>query len=490
MTDPMYDRLIKNVRLARPNRTGLEQVDIAFADGKFARVAPVVEAALAREVIDGRGLLAFPGVVDAHMHIGIYRNLAEDAPSESRCAAMGGVTTSLTYFRTGQYYLNKGGPYLEFFKDVLERASGRFHVDYGFHLMPASSDHIAEMPDIYDKLGVPTFKIFMFYGGYGLHGKSDNQAAFLMTKADERYDLAHFEFVMRGAREVVDRFPEARDLISVSLHCENPDLMNAWTRIIQVERGLNDMMAYHLARPPHSEGLSIVIAAYLAHAAGCPNINILHLTSREAVETVLKMQQVFPDVNIGREATVGHLLLDLDRADTRAKVNPPIRPAEDREFLWQSLIEGKIDWVVTDHACCPSELKFDPADRDNVWGGKSGFGGTEYLLSGLYSEGRKRGLSANRIAELLSFSPARRFGLWSKGDVSPGLDGDLVLFDPDQSWTIRAEDSPSAQGYTPFEGMEVVGKVRKTFLRGELVYDDGAFPGPPRGRYLERKVRR
>ncbi len=74
--------------------------------------------------------------------------------------------------------------------------------------------------------------------------------------------------------------------------------------------------------------------------------------------------------------------------------------------------------------------------------------------------------------------------------MSPGLDGDLVLFDPDQSWTIRAEDSPSAQGYTPFEGMEVVGKVRKTFLRGELVYDDGAFPGPPRGRYLERKVRR
>jgi allantoinase len=490
MSEPMYDRVIKNVRLARPNRTGLQPVDIAFAEGRFARVAPEIEAASAKDVVDGKGLIAFPGVVDAHMHIGIYRNLAEDAPTESKCAAMGGVTTSLTYFRTGQYYLNKGGPYLEFFKDMLEQAGGRYQVDYGFHLMPAGAEHIEEMPDIYDKLGVPTFKVFMFYGGYGLHGKSDNQAAFLMTKPDERYDLAHFEFVLRGAKKVVDMYPEARDLISVSFHCENPELMNAWTRIIQEERGLNNMEAYHLARPPHSEGLSIVIAAYLAHAAGCPNINILHLTSRESVETVLKMQEVYPDVNIGREATVGHLLLDLENCDTRAKVNPPIRTREDREYLWHALMSGKIDWVVTDHACCPAELKFDPVEKNNVWGGKSGFGGTEYLLSGLYSEGRKHGLSENRIAELLSFNPAQRFGLWSKGDVAPGLDADLVLFDPDQTWTIRSEDSPSAQGYTPFEGIEVSGKVKKTYLRGECIYDNGSFPGTPRGEYIARKIRK
>jgi allantoinase len=65
-----------------------------------------------------------------------------------------------------------------------------------------------------------------------------------------------------------------------------------------------------------------------------------------------------------------------------------------------------------------------------------------------------------------------------------------VLFDPDASWTIRGEDSPSAQGYTPFEGMEVTGKVCTTYLRGEAVYDNGAFPGTPRGQYIPRKVRR
>ena len=73
----------------------------------------------AREVLDGRGLLAFPGLVDAHMHVGIYQPLADDAVTESQAAASGGVTTELTYFRTGEYYLNRGGPYREFFPEVL-----------------------------------------------------------------------------------------------------------------------------------------------------------------------------------------------------------------------------------------------------------------------------------------------------------------------------------------------------------------------------------
>ncbi len=101
--------------------------------------------AAAADVVDGKGLIAFPGVVDAHMHIGIYRNLAEDAPTESKCAAMGGVTTSLTYFRTGQYYLNKGGPYLEFFKDMLR--AGRRPLPRGLRLPPHAGGQRAHRRD-------------------------------------------------------------------------------------------------------------------------------------------------------------------------------------------------------------------------------------------------------------------------------------------------------------------------------------------------------
>ncbi|HUQ76063.1 MAG TPA: hydantoinase, partial [Burkholderiales bacterium] len=136
-------------------------------------------------------------MVDAHMHTGIYSPLAEDAVSESRAAAQGGVTSSLNYFRTGQYYLNKGGSYLHFFPEVLEVSQGRFHVDYGYHLAPMDSTHIREIPELVRNFGVASFKIFMFYGSHGLHGRSDAQRDFLMIGPEERYDYAHFEFVMR-----------------------------------------------------------------------------------------------------------------------------------------------------------------------------------------------------------------------------------------------------------------------------------------------------
>jgi allantoinase len=122
----------------------------------------------------------------------------------------------------------------------------------------------------------------------------------------------------------------------------------------------------------------------------------------------------------------------------------------------------------------------------NIWMAKSGFGGTEYLLPALVSEGSRRGLSYNRIARLTSFNPARRFGLNGKGDIDVGLDADLALVDPAKTWTIRARDAESAQGYTPFEGIELSARVQATFLRGALIYEDGRIVGKPRGEYLFR----
>ena len=101
MNPPEFDLLIKNVRVVRPHGNAVHEADIAIAGGKVAKVAPGIDVARAKEVYDGRGRLAFPGVVDAHMHSGIYSPLAEDAVSESQAAAMGGVTSSLNYFRTG-----------------------------------------------------------------------------------------------------------------------------------------------------------------------------------------------------------------------------------------------------------------------------------------------------------------------------------------------------------------------------------------------------
>jgi allantoinase len=482
-----FDLLIKNVRVVRPHGNAVHEADIAISGGKFAKVAPGIDVALAATVHDGRGRLAFPGVVDAHMHAGIYSPLDEDAVSESKAAAMGGVTSSLNYFRTGQYYLNKGGPYRKFFPEVLKTSKGRFHVDYGYHLAPMDRTHIDEIPMLIDKHGVASFKIFMFYGSHGLHGASDSQRQFLMIGENERYDYAHFEFIMRGVQAAREQFPERAAQISLSLHCETAEIMTAYTKLVEKDKSLKGLAAYSAARPQHSEGLAVFIASYLAHETALPNINLLHLSSRKAVQAALMMADVFPHIDFKREVTIGHLMLDITSpAAELAKVNPPIRPREDVEFLWQALLAGELDWVVSDHACCRHEMKVPKRYFGNIWMAKSGFGGTEYLLPALVSEGSRRGMSYNHMAQVTSWNPARRYGLNRKGDIAEGYDADIALVDPAKTWTISAKNSPSTQGYTPFEGLELSARVEETFLRGRLICQDGNVIGKPGGEYLFR----
>jgi allantoinase len=485
--DTPFDLVLRNVRPVRSGVSGTSTADVAVRNGRIAAIGPSIDASRAKKVIDGRGRLAFPGAVDAHMHTGIYAPLAEDAVSESRAAAQGGVTSSLNYFRSGQYYLNRGGPYATLYPQVLDISQGRFHVDYAYHLAPLDSGQIAEIPQLIEQHGVTSFKIFMFYGGYGLHGASDSQRDFLMIDADEKYDIAHFEFVMRGVEDAGQRFPALRDALSLSLHCETAEIMNAYTKIVRRDGKLTGLRAYSAARPPHSEGLAIFIASYLANETHCLNINLLHLSSRKAVEAAMQMAAVFPHINFRREVTIGHLCLDYDSpAGSLAKVNPPIRSREDVEYLWQALQEGKIDWVCSDHACCRHEMKVDGTRPEEIFLAKSGFGGTEYLLPALITEGMRRGLSMSRIAELTATNPARRFGLRAKGEVAPGFDADIALVQTGVSDVIRAKDSHSTQGYTPFEGMELTARVVTTLLRGEVIYDEGEIVGPPRGQYLRR----
>ncbi|WKN48311.1 dihydroorotase family protein [Nocardioides sp. Arc9.136] len=485
-----YDLVIKNARVVRPGQEQPEDLDVAVRDGRFAAFEPSIDAGGA-EVLDAGGKHLFPGVVDVHQHWGIYNELGEDADTESRASAQGGVTSGITYIRTGAYYMNRTGPYREVFPDILAATDGRAFVDYAFHVAPILQEHIEEIPMMIEEHGVPSFKIFMFYGSHGLHGRSADQGSFLMLPEDESYDLAHFEFIMRALQKARadERFAEDRDAISLSLHCETAEIMRAYTKLVEQEGKLTGLEAYSASRPPHSEGLAITIASYLAHETELPTINLLHLTSRKAIEAAMMMQQTFPHIDFRREVTVGHLVANYNTASLGGKVNPPLRSPEDVDSLWEHVLAGNFSWVTSDHACCREETKFGEPKED-VFLAKSGFGGTEYLLPALVTEGRRRGLSYTRIAELVSRNPAERFGMKDKGDLAVGKDADFCLLDDDVTYEVHAEDSLSTQEYTPFEGFELTAKVTDTYLRGEAVLRDGDIVGSPRGQFVRRSGRR
>ncbi len=251
-TAPKYDLLIKNARVVRPRKTKVDKLDIAVKGGKFVKVAAGLKAADAVEVVDAKGRLAFPGLVDPHMHSGIYGPLGEDAYRESLAAAQGGVTSSLNYMRTGGYYMEKGGPYAQVYPEVLDISKDRFWVDYAYHLAPLDRTHIGEIDMLISKYGVTSFKIFMFYGGYGLHGASNSQREFLMIGEDEKYDIAHFEFVMRGVHRAMQRNPKLKDSISLSLHCELADILSAYTKMVEGGAKVTDLDTYLSRSPPIS----------------------------------------------------------------------------------------------------------------------------------------------------------------------------------------------------------------------------------------------
>src|SRR5262249_60572337 len=150
--------------------------------------------------------------------------------------------------------------------------------------------------------------------------------------------------------------------------------------------------------------------------------------ARRGREAGLRWQRVLPHTGFKGGGRAGHLLpAPAGAGGVPARATPPIRPREDVEALWRAVADRKVEWIVSDHACCSAEQKWSKDDPNNIWLAKSGFGGTEYLLSGVLSEGHKRGMSYNHMAELLSWNPARRFGLLGKGDIAPGYDADIVL---------------------------------------------------------------
>jgi dihydroorotase (multifunctional complex type) len=475
-----FDTIVLGGRAVLPGR-GLVRADVGIKDGRISAVGEGFSSADADEAIDAEGRLVLPGAVDPHFHLGIYRNLTEDTKSETLSSLAGGVTSIISYFRTGSHYLEKSGPYSEIFPEVLEATEGHSRVDYAYHLAPMVRQQVDEIGRLVTEDGVTSFKYYMFYKGMDLAGALFDSRVETMS---EHYDLGHLFEIMEQVAEAHGDLRADGARVSLSIHCEQPELIRVFSERVKQEGILTGLEAYSASRPTLTENLAVAEVAVLAGHTRCP-VNLLHLSSREALDAALDLRRRHPGLDARLETTLHHLALTYETySDQRGKVNPPIRAASDVEALWRGVVRGDIDWVCSDHACCSETHK-----EGDLWQALPGFGGTALIYPFILTEGPKRGLTFERCVELVATNPARAYGLAPrKGAIAVGADADLAIVDPDETYPVTTERLLSAQEYTPFEGMELTCWPVRTILRGRTVFADGESVGEPAGTYLKRPL--
>lgn len=476
-----YDLVIKGGKVVFPGQY-ITEADIGVNKGKIVTISKNIDDN-AEKIINAEGKIVIPGVIDSHFHIGIYRYFTDDALSESKSAIAGGVTSILSYFRTGRNYLNTQESYITLLPRLLEMSTNHFYTDYGFNLAPITESHIEEIPSLIKEFGITTFKFYMFYKGLNLKsaylGHSVEHEYLL---SDTPYDLGHMYKIMKM---IANYNKNNNTKVRLSIHAEESEIIRVFLDETKKLENLDPLEIYNLARPPISERIAITEAFELARITNCP-INILHVSSKEALNTIVELKNNHPEVDIKTEVTVSHITLNTEmKIGVKGKVNPPIRHREDNERLWEGIIKGEIDTIGSDHAAIEKSKK-----GDNLWEAENGYGATELILPALITEGYyKRNIPLEYLIKFVTINPAKIFNLASrKGNIAVGYDADISIIDINDEKKVTADILHSAQDFTPFEGLKLKGWPKITILRGNIIYENGEIVGKPIGQYLKRPL--
>jgi len=454
-----FDTVIVNGSVVIPGH-GTVDADVAITGERVAALLAPSSAAgySTAQRIDASGKYVLPGVIDPHTHFGLGAGLA-DWESESRSAALGGVTTVLNFLMSGH-------PYDEEYRLTREEADRASYVDYGLHLCPSSAGHLADIPRYIAEYGITSFKYFTSFRG------SEGQYLGIQG-TDDGYLYQYLRMIAEFAGSVA------------CLHAENIEVTWQLRKELQAA-GRDDLAAWDESRPDWVETDCVQRGMLFARQTGAP-LYIVHLSAALCLDEVRAARRRWPDLAVYVE-TCPHFLTHTSdaafRPHTLGKINPPLRHGPDVEALWAGLADGTVDTVGSDHVARRKDKK-----AGTIWTSAAGFPGTGAILPVLLSEGlHKRRLPIERIVDLTSYNPARIFGIYPrKGTLAVGADADLVVVDLDREQVCDAATFQSHADYSLYEGWTLKGWPVLTMVRGQVVTRDGRVVGRQgRASYLAR----
>ncbi len=433
----MYDLSIKNGLIITAN--GKIKADIYVKDGVIACIVNG-EQYEAVKTIDAKRKYVFPGFVDPHSHLNDPGGtIAGDFYTGTCSAAAGGITTLMEHPLTF--------PLPSTFENLNDkRKIGETKAVIDFCLFGAcATDNEKEYIKMID-MGAIAFKAFITYSPE-------------IPQIDDANMLKTMEHL--ASKNVV-----------MSIHCENDSIVRAG-RTKQEKLGNILPIHYESSRAEISELEAINRMSLFAYETGV-KLHVVHCSVSSGVEVVNAYKKKGADITV--ETCTHYLSLDetdVEKWGVYAICNPPIRKRETVEKLWKVLLEGKIDFIGSDHVTYTFEQKETGAK--NVFDTPAGFRGIQTCFPIFFDEAvNKRGMKLERFVEMSSLAAAKRYGVFPrKGQIAIGSDADIVIFDPKKKWTVKKEDLFYKMKWTPYLEREVTGYVEKTIVRGNVVYENG-----------------
>jgi len=433
---------------------GIRAAAIHIAEGRIEGLAEFGDVPRGAEVIDAGDLLVLPGLVDTHVHVNEPgRTEWEGFGTATRAAAAGGVTTLLDMPLNSIPATTSGAA----LQTKREAATGQTWVDVGFigGVVPGNAralHHLAEG-------GVLAFKCFLVPSG-----------------------VEEFQHV--GEWDLREAMPILASLgLPLMVHAELPGPIDDASRSL----GGADPRRYatYLAsRPSAAETQAVTMMVELCEATGA-RTHIVHLSSAESVPILRHARARGLPLTV--ETCPHYLAIDAEQIPdgaTEFKCAPPIRDRANRDALWDALVRGDMDMIVSDHSPCPPSMKQrESGDFFTAWGG---IASQQLGAPVIWSEMYERGLPVGCLVRWMSEAPARLAGLeGKKGRIALGYDADLVLWDPDGEQVVEPEMLLHRHPITPYLGRRLKGVVEATYVGGELAYDRRSGPvATPPGRLL------